>query len=124
MKHGAYSGYTHGCRCDDCREAARVYHGKRRADRRELRAANDVYNLPTIQFVDAGWMDHAACKGMTDVFFPATGSGNPATTYVEQARAVCANCPVQGPCADYANQIDARHGVWAGHTTGELKAVS
>lgn len=124
MKHGVYSGYTHGCRCQDCRAAANIYHRKRRAARRDIRQAEDPYNLPTIPLSPTGWMDHAACKGHTDLFFPATGSGNPTAGYIEQARAICAGCTVQAECADYAQLIDARHGVWAGHTANELKAVS
>jgi WhiB family redox-sensing transcriptional regulator len=122
MIHGVYSGYTHGCRCDDCRTAARTYHAARRAHRRSLRPPKDVYNLPAIDPVDLRWKDDAACKGMTDVFFPPAGTQT--RSHIEQARAVCAGCPVQNECADYAAHINAQHGIWAGHTTKQLRAVS
>lgn len=31
IKHGTYAGYARRCRCDECREANRVYHAQYRA---------------------------------------------------------------------------------------------
>ena len=48
-----------------------------------------------------------------EIFFPSDGVG------VEKARKICADCPVQQECLEYAlsNRID--HGVWGG--TSERK---
>ena len=51
------------------------------------------------------WMSKARCrKEPPSLFFPSDGVG------VEVARRVCADCPVKGPCLEYAlrNGIDPR----------------
>lgn len=40
--HGKASSYNAGCRCDECREAARVAHKAWRAQVRERFAAGDI----------------------------------------------------------------------------------
>lgn len=57
------------------------------------------------------WRSHAACLGATDVFFPGNGGD------VKTAKAVCATCPVQGPCGEYAAaQTSKLSGIWAKST--------
>ena len=48
--HGTYWKYSAGCRCDDCREAWRVYTTNRREERKALVAAE---GLPP-------WVEHGA----------------------------------------------------------------
>lgn len=45
---GAWSGYTSGCRCDDCRTAARVYMANRREARRLHRLSPEIDELATV----------------------------------------------------------------------------
>lgn len=55
------------------------------------------------------WMAEGNCNNHPPtVFFPSDGVG------VEVAKKICATCPVQEPCLEYAleNRID--HGVWGG----------
>lgn len=55
------------------------------------------------------WMDAAACRGQTDLFFPERGQST------APARALCAACPVVEECGDYAAQQSLRlHGIWGG----------
>jgi hypothetical protein len=59
------------------------------------------------------WMDDGACVQIgPGLFYPHEGSSvsNP---YAE-AKAVCATCPVQVQCLEYALEVDDRHGVWGG----------
>ncbi len=57
------------------------------------------------------WMDLAACVGMPpSLFFPELGEN------ANEARAVCARCPVTCECRAYAEQIGAREGIWAGES--------
>lgn len=69
---------------------------------------------------DVRWMKRAACRGMgPDLFFPDPKDG---TTSVE-AKKVCARCPVQQQCADYAIDHFEDHGVWGGLTEKGLRAA-
>lgn len=56
------------------------------------------------------WTKNAACRGMTDVMFPARGD----TEGVRLAKAVCASCPVIEDCRDFITRNPERYGVWAG----------
>lgn len=67
-----------------------------------------------------GWRRWSACRGMDpDVFFPPLLNDQTALP----ARAVCADCPVRGPCLDYALSISAMHGIWAGTTEKERDRI-
>jgi hypothetical protein len=69
--------------------------------------------------LDPKWEDRAACKGMdTNIFFPGHGA-----TTVKQAKAVCAECPVQTECFLKSNHVfSQRYGIWGGMTAKERKA--
>ena len=56
------------------------------------------------------WHQHAACRGMGDLFFPNVGESNRS----REARAVCAGCPVRTECA--AAGLWEADGVWGGMT--------
>ncbi len=58
--------------------------------------------------IPADFMARGACKGKQDLFFPPSG-GFPGA----EAAAVCAGCPVNRACDDYADATNAR-GFWAG----------
>ena len=58
-----------------------------------------------------GWRDQAACEGLdTNMFFPTKGLSS------KPARAVCAECPVEAECLDFALVCMMKHGVWGGTT--------
>jgi WhiB family redox-sensing transcriptional regulator len=60
------------------------------------------------------WTAHAACAGMDpEIFFPERGAS------INAARAICAECPVQPECLDYALRWDIGHGVWGGMSRRE-----
>jgi hypothetical protein len=72
-------------------------------------------------FSREGWMSEASCKGKTHVMFPKEHKD---ITYIVDARALCAECPVQPQCLEYALEFPAAdmHGVWAGLTSRQLAA--
>jgi len=71
-------------------------------------------------FRRAPWMRFGACVGMpTDEFYPERG----AMDQVEQARAVCADCPVKWQCLDYAIAMTDRNGIWGGKSERERRAI-
>ena len=64
------------------------------------------------------WMRYAACAGLSDgVMFPGTG------TSPKPAKQVCARCPVQSSCLEYALAHKIEHGVWGGLTTPERRSL-
>jgi len=67
------------------------------------------------------WMEHANCRGKTNLMFPQTHKD---ITYITTARQLCANCTVKQKCLNYALQYPPTdmHGVWAGLTSRQLAA--
>jgi WhiB family redox-sensing transcriptional regulator len=64
------------------------------------------------------WRDHAACRGKgADLFFTERG----ANSRIAEAQALCASCPVQAECHDYAVEAGERFGVWGGSGATRLK---
>lgn len=66
------------------------------------------------------WRDDALCAQISpEPWFPPKGS--PA----KDAKAICAICPVQAECLEFALEAEpAIHvGIWAGYTPRELKAL-
>jgi WhiB family redox-sensing transcriptional regulator len=59
--------------------------------------------------MDTEWMARGRCRDLDPaIFFPNDGVG------VQAAQRICAECPAQLPCLEYAlvNRVD--HGVWGG----------
>jgi len=64
------------------------------------------------------WRIHAACAGLEpEVFYPANDE------VAEEAKAVCAECPVREPCLDYALAHRERDGIWGGATERERRRM-
>jgi len=54
-------------------------------------------------------MSLGSCRNFApEVFFPSDGAG------VDKARKICATCPVQEHCLEYALLEQIEHGVWGG----------
>lgn len=73
-------------------------------------APTDVwFPEPTTPLGD--WVEQAACRGLNpDLWFPGQGDN---VTY-RTAVTVCAGCPVQTECLDYAVSNRIRCGIWGG----------
>jgi WhiB family redox-sensing transcriptional regulator len=86
----------------------------------------DAENMPRIRYRVIGllvsgehWRSLAACQfADPDLFFPISSSG-PSRAQVEQAKAVCAGCPVWQECLAFALSTHQVHGVWGGLTEQE-----
>jgi WhiB family transcriptional regulator, redox-sensing transcriptional regulator len=69
----------------------------------------------------AEWWSLAACQGADpELFFPASGK-NPVRAQLAAAKAVCAGCPVQAECLQYALATGPVHGIWGGLTEEERR---
>lgn len=57
--------------------------------------------MTTSTTLNESWRDHAACRGRpTSIFFPEPHD----QAAVREAQRICAGCPVQESCGDYANR--------------------
>lgn len=63
------------------------------------------------------WWDHARCRGMTDLFFPARGEDTTA------AKKVCNGCPVRDQCLQSALDNDDKHGIFGGASERERRQL-
>ncbi len=67
------------------------------------------------------WTAWAACRAEDpELFFP-IGTTGPALHEAEEAKAVCAHCPVRNECLDWALRVGEAHGVWGGTTPEERR---
>ncbi|MFF7452150.1 MULTISPECIES: WhiB family transcriptional regulator [unclassified Streptomyces] len=65
------------------------------------------------------WLARAACAGMDSRAFFANGMH--AREQVNEARKVCASCPVRPDCANFAIETGERWGVWGAMSQQELR---
>ena len=69
--------------------------------------------------MDTAWMAEGNCrKEPPSTFFPSDGVG------VEVARRICATCPVQAPCLEYALLHRIDHGGWGGASERERRRIA
>lgn len=68
--------------------------------------------------METEWMPQGRCREIPPgTFFPSDGVG------VEVARRICAECPVQEPCLEYALLHRIDHGVWGGASERERRRI-
>ncbi|CAM5507184.1 hypothetical protein GCM10010390_65200 [Streptomyces mordarskii] len=69
------------------------------------------------------WRHDAACRDEdADLFFPVGISGR-AIVQAEDAKAVCARCPVRRQCLEWATETVQDSGVWGGLTEQERRLL-
>jgi WhiB family redox-sensing transcriptional regulator len=72
---------------------------------------------------DYGWRKHAACRDTNpDLFFP-VGTTGQALVQIDQAKAVCHECPVQSDCLEFALTTNQDSGVWGGTSEEERRKL-
>lgn len=77
---------------------------------------------PLMDSQDRDWRDRAACRDEdTELFFP-TGTTGPALPQIDEAKAICARCPVSSDCLNFALQTGQDYGIWGGLTAEERRA--
>lgn len=110
--HGLVATYANGgCRCELCKVAYATYQRQRRIRRKERsRLRPFTSGRPQTQdFMQ--WADHAACRTLPKaVFFPVEGGRR----NYDQAKAICASCPVRVECLQYALRTQQPDGCWGG----------
>ena len=70
------------------------------------------------------WTCRAACRALpTELFFPAGELDDQAVEQAEEAKAVCATCPVQHACLEFAIATNQPYGIWGGANTSERRSI-
>ncbi|MEV8038402.1 WhiB family transcriptional regulator [Streptomyces sp. NPDC002742] len=70
------------------------------------------------------WRDSATCRSVDpDLFFP-IGNTGPALLQIQEAKAVCAGCPVRDECLRWALDTGQGVGVWGGTSEAERRALA
>ena len=69
------------------------------------------------------WRHRAACRDEDpELFFP-VGTSGPALLQTQEAKAVCARCPVNAECLRWALTSGRNEGVWGGMSEDERRAL-
>jgi len=75
------------------------------------------------QLDETAWMNRAACRGLTDIFFaPLAERPQSRHRREEAARRVCEGCAVMQTCRDFARE-HREYGVWGGESEEERHAA-
>ena len=70
------------------------------------------------------WQHRAACRGPeSSIFFPPSWAERRDERERREARAkaICADCPVQGECLEFALRVREPHGIWGGLNEAERR---
>ncbi|AXR73181.1 MULTISPECIES: WhiB family transcriptional regulator [Auritidibacter] len=69
------------------------------------------------------WRSKAACLDKDpELFFP-VGNTGPALLQIEEAKAICNQCPVMEQCLQWAISTGQDYGVWGGMSEDERRAL-
>jgi WhiB family redox-sensing transcriptional regulator len=72
---------------------------------------------------DLSWRREASCRDTNpDLFFP-VGTTGAALVQIAEAKAVCATCPVQHLCLQFALATNQDSGVWGGTDEEERRKL-
>jgi WhiB family transcriptional regulator, redox-sensing transcriptional regulator len=80
----------------------------------------------SVRTVKDVWQRHAACRGPEAALFfaPTVPEPRPERDSREgRAKAICATCPVQSECLEYALSIREPHGIWGGLNELERRLI-
>lgn len=69
------------------------------------------------------WQDLGACRRTNPSLFFPVGSTGAALAKITQATAICATCPVQEACLQYALESNQESGVWGGYAEDERRQL-
>jgi WhiB family redox-sensing transcriptional regulator len=70
--------------------------------------------------MNTSWRQLARCRGVDpEVFYPVSDDDEAA----EEAKSICADCPVREACLEFALSTREKNGVWGGLTERERRRV-
>lgn len=69
------------------------------------------------------WRQESACRDIDpNLFFP-VGVTGPAVDQIAAAKSICALCPVQSECLEFAITTNQEFGVWGGTSEDERRVL-
>lgn len=71
----------------------------------------------------ADWQELAACRASDPTLFFPVGTTGPAVEQIARAVAVCATCPVEDTCLQYALETNQESGVWGGYAEEDRRRL-
>lgn len=75
--------------------------------------------LPVPITEERPWVVFSACRDKdSDLFFPEN------RVQEREAMSICASCPVQPECLEYAFEADIRFGIWGGMTEKQRRRLA
>lgn len=83
---------------------------------------NDHERLTRL-FRRADWMTDAPCAGRTDIYYPIQ-HGNGERDAIQQAKAICNECPNRIRCLEYAIDNGEDHGIWGGYSVRQRRRIA
>jgi WhiB family transcriptional regulator, redox-sensing transcriptional regulator len=73
---------------------------------------------------DMDWQRQAACRHCApELFFPIGSTAADVVADIEEAKAICATCPVRPECLRYAIETPQEYGIWGGTTEDERRGL-
>ena len=70
--------------------------------------------------MNTSWREFARCRGVDpEVFYPVSDDDEAA----DEAKSICALCPVREPCLEFALSTREKNGVWGGLTERERRRL-
>jgi WhiB family redox-sensing transcriptional regulator len=70
------------------------------------------------------WRSRAACRTLPpELFFPLGELEEEAVGQAEEAKAVCAECPVRTACLEFALATNQPYGIWGGANASERRSI-
>jgi WhiB family transcriptional regulator, redox-sensing transcriptional regulator len=70
--------------------------------------------------MNTSWREFARCRGVDpEIFYPVSDEEEAA----DEAKAICALCPVREPCLEFALETNQKYGIWGGLTDKERASL-
>ena len=80
-------------------------------------------DAPRASYDQVSWRDSAACRYVdTELFFP-IGKAGAALAEGQQAKRICAGCPVRQACLTFALSTNQLYGIWGGYDEDERRLL-
>ena len=69
------------------------------------------------------WRQAASCRSVDPALFFPVGTTGPSVEHIREAKAVCASCPVQAPCLEFALATNQESGIWGGASEEDRRVL-